>query len=195
MTNHTLTCLLALLVSTMTGCVGNSQLREIPSKPALVAYCHEESIQRIDIGEENQSHGDIISWSADVFDSMPPSRDHDDAEKVGSASGYMIVTRPKSVLDEMPGTDREFRLSTMSMSWADTDDSIIFTGVHAYSHDESSLDGQVTRPIVGGTGKFLGQDGIATVTSEGDNWFRVEIYLTRPVIFKKATKGLDPNAR
>jgi hypothetical protein len=195
MNNHTMTCLLALVVSTMTGCVGNSQVHDIPSKPTVGAYCHEEFIQRIDIGEENQSHGDIISWSADVFDSMPASRDHEDVNKVGSASGYMIVTRPKSVLDEMPETDREFRLSTMSMSWSGTDDSIIFTGVHAYSHDQSSLDGQVTRPIVGGTGRFLGQDGIATVTSEGDDWFRVEIYLTRPVMVKKATKGLDPNSR
>ena len=83
----------------------------------------------------------------------------------------------------------------MSMSWSGTDDSIIFTGVHAYSHDQSSLDGQVTRPIVGGTGKFLGQHGIATVTSEGDDWFRVEIYLTRPVMFKKSTTGLDANAK
>lgn len=195
MNNHILTCLVALVVTSMTGCVGNSQVHDIPSKPTVVAYCHEEFIQRIDIGEENQSHGDIISWSADVFDSMPASRDHEDVNKVGSASGYMIVTRPKSVLDEMPETDREFRLSTMSMSWSGTDDSIIFTGVHAYSHDQSSLDGQVTRPIVGGTGRFLGQDGIATVTSEGDDWFRVEIYLTRPVMVKKATKGLDPNAR
>jgi hypothetical protein len=125
----------------------------------------------------DQSHGDMVTWSADVFNEMPANRKHADGTVVGIASGYMIVTRPNHEVGTAADVDREFRVSTMTMSWNGTDDSIIFTGLHAYGHDAPRLDNTVTRPVVGGTGRFLGRAGVAAVIPEGEAWFRVEIYL------------------
>ncbi|MEC7582887.1 MAG: hypothetical protein VYE77_01100 [Planctomycetota bacterium] len=49
----------------------------------------------------------------------------------------------------------------------------------AYAHHAPRLDNEVTRAIIGGTGRFLGRAGIAKVIHDGDAWFRVESYLAR----------------
>ncbi len=185
MTRHCLQLALACTMLLAIGCSGpqtnTTGLTEakLASTPDVVAYCHEAFLERIDLGDAKQSHGDIVTWSADVFDEIPASRKKSDGRTTGIASGYMIVTRPNHEMGDHTGADREMRLSTMTMSWDGTDDSIIFTGLHAYGHDAPRLDNTVTRPIVGGTGRFLGRPGIAIVTPEGEAWFRVEIYLTK----------------
>ena len=174
----TLLCSAACLAgcSTPTSTVSPAHL---PSEPDVVAYCHESFMERIDLGDLKQSHGDLVTWSADVFESMPSSGDRADADAVGLASGYMIVTRPNHEVGDTAASDREFRLSTMTMSWNGTDDSIIFSGLHAYDHHAPRLDNIVTRPVIGGTGRFLARSGVATVSPEGDAWFKVQIYLAR----------------
>ena len=162
----------------MNGCATtNGSGASLSSSPDVVAYCHESFLERIDIGAAEQSHGDLVTWSADVFDSMPDSGDHRDVDAIGLASGYMIVTRPNHELIDDEESDREFRLSTMTMLWNDSDDSIIFSGLHAYGHHAGRLDNTVRRPVVGGTGRFLGRAGVAVVIPQGDAWFKVEIYL------------------
>ena len=127
----------------------------------MVVYCHESFLERIDIGEADQSHGDMVTWSADVFHEMPSSRKPADGEIVGIASGYMIVTRPNHEIGT--DVDREFRLSRMTVSWDDTDGSFIMTGPHSYGHHSPRLDNTVTRPIVGGTGRFFARPGVVGV--------------------------------
>ena len=169
-------------VSWIAGCSTPNSTRSgsnLPSTPDVVAYCHESFMERIDLGKLEQSHGDLITWSADVFEAMPESGNRIDAEAIGLASGYMIVTRPNHEVGDAADSDREFRLSTMTMSWNNTDDSLIFSGLHAYAHHVPRLDNTVTRTVVGGTGRFLGRPGIATVTPEGDAWFKVQIYLAQ----------------
>lgn len=173
---------LMICAAILVGCASGPEAgstRTLSSKPDVVAYCHESFMERIDLGQQDQSHGDLVTWSADVFDSMPTSRDRTDGKPVGLASGYMVVTHPNHEVNKPDHEDREFRLSTMTMEWDDSDDSIIFMGLHAYAHGAPRLDNQVSRPIIGGTGRFLGQSGVAVVTPEGEAWFRVDIYLAK----------------
>jgi len=167
----------ALLVTLSAGCAGGP--KSLPTKPDVVAYCHEAFLERIDLGTTNQSHGDMVTWSADVFDHKPANADRAAGEVVGMASGYMVVTHPNHEISKPDHDDREFRLSTMTMTWDETGDSLIFKGLHAYAHHAPRLDNDVTRAIIGGTGRFLGRSGIAKVIHDGDAWFRVEIYLAR----------------
>lgn len=179
---HILTIALTLYTTLVIGCASGSgdwHAQTLPTKPDIVTYCHEAFMERIDLGEQNQSHGDLVTWSADVFDSMPSTRDRTDGKVIGLASGYMVVTHPNHEVNKPDHEDREFRLSTMTMEWSESDDSLIFKGLHAYAHHAPRLDNQVSRPIIGGTGRFLGRSGVAIVTPEGEAWFRVDIYLAR----------------
>ena len=182
MTRRIIQLAIACSMTLFAGCAGNGQHDSrgdmtLSTEPDVVAYCHEAFLERIDLGAADQSHGDMVTWSADVFNEMPANRKRADGTVVGIASGYMIVTRPNHEVGTAADVDREFRVSTMTMSWDGTDDSIIFTGLHAYGHDAPRLDNTVTRPVVGGTGRFLGRAGVAAVIPEGEAWFRVEIYL------------------
>jgi hypothetical protein len=196
MTRHALRFILlacsSILIGGCAAAVGHQHRHleaTLPPEPDVVAYCHEAFLERIDLGDPGQSHGDMVTWSADVLDAIPASRDRADGTATGIASGYMIVTRPNDEVGSRVGDDREFRLSTMTMSWDGTDDSVIFSGLHAYGHDAPRLDNSVTRPIIGGTGRFLSRPGLAIVTPEGDAWFRVEIYLARQGTASNFTAG------
>jgi len=56
-------------------------------------------------------------------------------------------------------------------------DSHVFSGQQRYVHSRPRLDNHVRRPIICGTGRFLGRSGVAVVTPKGEAWFRVDIYL------------------
>ena len=171
---------LATLSTVLASCaLSTGSGMRLPDTPDIVAYCHEAFMERIDLGSADQSHGDLVTWSAEVYDHMPASGKRADGEVVGLASGYMVVTHPNHEISKAGHEDREFRISTMTMSWDKTGDTLLFKGLHPYAHGSARLDNHVTRAIIGGTGRFLGRSGIASVIPVADAWFRVEIYLAR----------------
>ena len=152
---------LALTMAMGTGCSTSNQ-RAIPATPSMTVFCLEGSLMKTDLGSEGSTHGDLTTWWANVYSSMP-------------TSGFMITTGPSKDLGDKDGF--EFRVSNFTLKLLDSNDSIVCSGIHRYEEAVGQLTNQVQRPITGGTGQFLGRAGEAIVTAEGDDWFRVDLYL------------------
>ncbi|MBQ72414.1 MAG: hypothetical protein CMJ67_05855 [Planctomycetaceae bacterium] len=157
-----------ILVSLGSGCASTSH-------PSLTVYCHEGELVRTDLGEPGPSHADITTWWADVHDVLPESRNPEDSEVVGLASGYNIVTGPIHLMQD--GKSHEYRVSNFHLSFLDSDDDIVWSGIHDYVHDQGQLINIAKRPITGGSGRFRDARGEGVVTPLGDDWFKVEIFL------------------
>lgn len=156
------------------GCASTG--RTLPTAPSVTVYCHQGSLTRTDLGTSGPSPADLITWWADVHDVLPESRDPQDSPVVGIASGFNVTTSPKHKMAD--GDKHEYRVSTFHLEWFDTVDEICWSGLHDYVHDGGQMINTARRPITGGMGRFLGRDGVADVTPLGDDWFRVDLYLT-----------------
>ena len=165
---------LALAMAMGTGCSTSNQ-RAIPATPTMTVFCLQGSLMKTDLGSEGSTHGDLTTWWANVYSSMPTSKNPKDTTLVGIASGFMITTGPSKDLGDKDGF--EFRVSNFTLKLLDSNDSIVCSGIHRYEEAVGQLTNQVQRPITGGTGQFLGRAGEAIVTAEGDDWFRVDLYL------------------
>lgn len=161
------TMLAAMLIASIgSGCA---------SRTTLTVYCHEGDLVRSDVGQDGSSHGDLTTWWADVHEVLPESRDPEDSAVVGIASGFNIVTGPVAQMDGRPG--HEYRISNFHLVWFDSNDEVIWSGLHDYGHEEGTLINTAERPIIGGSGRFLGHDGVSVVTPLGDDWFKVDLHL------------------
>ena len=143
--------------------------------PSLTVYCHEGELIRTDLGEPGASHADLTTWWADVHEELPESRDPADSEVIGIASGYNVVTSPSHQMPD--GLAHEYRVSNFHLSFFDSNDKVVWTGLHDYCHDQGGLINEARRPIIGGSGRFVGARGEGVVTPVGDDWFRVDLYL------------------
>ncbi|MAD20165.1 MAG: hypothetical protein CMJ52_08250 [Planctomycetaceae bacterium] len=165
---------IALLLGMVTaGCATTS--RTLPTEPTLTVYCHEGDLQRCDVADTGPSLGDLTAWWADVHGELPASRDPKDSPKIGIASGFNITTSADHELGD--GQFHEFRVSNFNLRWFDSEDQLVWSGLHDYASEGGRLINEARRPVIGGAGRFLDRPGVAVVTPEGGNWFRVDLYL------------------
>lgn len=165
---------LVMIMTLATGCA-TSNRRTVPTSPTMTIYCLQGDLIRLDLGDSGPSHADLTTWWANVYSSFPKSGNASDASIIGIASGFNIVTSQNKKIEGKK--DLEFRASTFNIELFESKDSIVFGGL--YRNDEGTAQPtiQVRRPVLGGSGQFLGRDGECVVTPEGDNWFRVDFYL------------------
>ena len=159
---------LVMLIALGSGCSRNPA-------PNLILYCHEGDLTRTDLGDEGPSNGDLTTWWADVHEVLPESGDPADSKVVGIASGYNIVTGPLRMMKD--GSSHEYRVSSFHLSFLDSEDDIVWSGIHDYVDSEGPLINTARRPITGGSGRFVGARGESVVTPLGEDWFKVEIFL------------------
>ncbi|MCP4794649.1 MAG: hypothetical protein GY885_00650 [Phycisphaeraceae bacterium] len=164
----------ALLIAATAGCATTTS-RTLSTEPTLTVYCHEGELSRCDLADSGPSQGDLTTWWADVHADLPESRDPDDSPRIGIAGGFSITTSPKH--DFGDGQLHEFRASNFNLRWFDSEDQIIVCGLHDYANEGGRLINACRRPVIGGTGRFLDRPGVAAVTPEGDDWFRVDLFL------------------
>lgn len=145
------------------------------SSRTLTVYCHEGALVRTDLGTPGPSQADLTTWWADVHETLPESLDPADSPVVGIASGFNVVTVSEGEVTERPS--REYRVSNFHLVWFDSNDELVWTGLHDYGHDDGRLINVADRPISGGTGRFLGSHGRSVVTPLGDKWFQVDLYI------------------
>ena len=165
----------ALLLGIATaGCAATAS-RTLPTDPTLTVYCHQGNLERCDLADPGASQGDLTTWWANVHGDLPSSRDPKDSPRIGIASGFNVTTSSKHQLgdDEL----HEFRVSNFTLKWSDSDDQLIWSGLHDYANESGQLINTCRRPVIAGSGRFLGRPGVAAVTPEGDDWFRVDLFL------------------
>ncbi|MCP4833521.1 MAG: hypothetical protein GY895_02040 [Phycisphaera sp.] len=164
----------ALLAAATAGCATTTS-RTLSAEPTLTVYCHEGELSRCDLADSGPSQGDLTTWWADVHADLPESRNPDDSPRIGIAGGFNITTSPKHDLDD--GRLHEFRASNFNLKWFDSEDQIVVCGLHDYANEGGQLINECRRPVIGGSGRFLDRPGVATVTPEGGDWFRVDLFL------------------
>ena len=130
---------------------------------------------RTDLGERGTSSGDLTIWWANVHAVLPASRNPADSPIVGIASGFNVTASPYREMGD--GLEHEYRVSTFHLEWFGTEDEVCRSGLHDYANTDGPLINACRRPIIGGTGWFLGRAGVARVAPLGDDWFRVDLYL------------------
>ena len=149
--------------------------RTLPTEPTLTVFCHQGNLMRADLATPGPSHGDLTTWWANMYADLPASGDPADSPQIGIASGFNVTTSPDHELGD--NKQHEFRVSNFNLRWSDSEDQLVWSGLHDYANEGGELINTCQRPIIGGTGRFLGRPGVAVVIPEGNDWFRIDLFL------------------
>lgn len=125
----------------------------------LTVYQDAPNIGLLDLGAPGNSLGDVYHFSAPLH-----------SERGGPVTGEVIGSKTlvKLATDANPNMER--RATLLFFTFADGKDQIIAFGAADYSPSASEFDaGQpVVRPVLGGTGKYMGARGQVTSTRNAD---------------------------
>jgi hypothetical protein len=152
-----MTGLAALLASVlMSACGAHSSNR---STETFTVYEDAPRMNLLDLGAPGKSLGDVYHFSASLH-----------SERGGPITGEVIGSKTlvKVATDANPNLER--RATLLFFTLADGKDQIIAFGAADYSPSAPEFDaGQsVVRPVLGGTGKYLGARGEVSSTRNAD---------------------------
>jgi hypothetical protein len=130
-----------------------------PSNETFTVYQDAPKMSLLDLGAPGNSLGDVYHFSAPLH-----------SERGGPVTGEVIGSKTlvKVATDANPNLER--RATLLFFTFADGKDQIIAFGAADYSPSASEFDaGQpVVRPVLGGTGKYMGARGQVTSTRNAD---------------------------
>ena len=130
-----------------------------PSNETFTVYEDAPKMSLLDLGAPGNSLGDIYHFSAPLH-----------SERGGPVTGEVIGSKTlvKMATDADPNLER--RATLLFFTFADRKDQIIAFGVADYTPSAPEFDaGQsVVRPVLGGTGKYMGARGQVTTTRSAD---------------------------
>jgi hypothetical protein len=130
-----------------------------PATETFTVYQDAPKMSQLDLGAPGHSLGDVYHFSAPLH-----------SERGGPVTGEVIGTKTlvKEATDANPNLER--RATLLFFTFADRKDQIIAFGAADYSTSTPEFDaGQpVVRPVLGGTGKYMGARGQVTSTRNTD---------------------------
>ena len=130
-----------------------------PSNETFTVYQDAPKMSLLDLGAPGNSLGDVYHFSAPLH-----------SERGGPVTGEVIGSKTlvKVATDANPNMER--RATLLFFTFADGKDQIIAFGAADYSASAPEFDaGQpVVRPVLGGTGKYMGARGQVTSTRNAD---------------------------
>jgi hypothetical protein len=129
------------------------------STETFTVYEDAPKMSLLDLGAPGNSLGDVYHFSAPLH-----------SERGGPVTGEVIGSKTlvKVATDAKPNLER--RATLMFFTFADGKDQIVAFGAANYSPSAPEFDaGQpVVRPVLGGTGKYIGARGQVTSTRNAD---------------------------
>ena len=129
------------------------------STETLTIYQDAPKMSLLDLGAPGNSLGDVYHFSAALH-----------SERGGPVTGEVVGSKTlvKMPTDATPNMER--RATLMFFTFAEGKDQIIAFGAADYSPSvpEFDADKPVVRPVLGGTGKFMGARGQVTSTRNAD---------------------------
>jgi hypothetical protein len=154
---RTLTGLAALLLSSLiTACSAHSSN---PSVETFTLYEDAPKMSLLDLGAPGNSLGDVYHFSAPLH-----------SERGGPVTGELIGSKTlvKMPADANPNLER--RATLMFFTFANGNDQIIAFGAADYSPSDPEFEAgkSAVRPVLGGTGKYIGARGQVTSTRNQD---------------------------
>jgi len=154
---RTMTGLLALFASfAIAGCGSQSNK---PSTETFTVYEDAPKMSLLDLGAPGNSLGDVYHFSAQLH-----------SERGGPVTGELIGSKTlvKMPTDADPKTER--RATLMFFTFAGGKDQIIAFGAADYAPTipEFEAGQSAVRPVLGGTGKYIGARGQVTSTRNQD---------------------------
>jgi hypothetical protein len=130
-----------------------------PSNETFTVYEDAPKMILLDLGAPGNSLGDVYHFSAPLH-----------SERGGPVTGEVIGSKTlvRVATDANPNLER--RATLLFFTFADGKDQIIAFGAADYSPSAPEFDaGQpVVRPVLGGTGKYMGARGQVTSTRNAD---------------------------
>jgi hypothetical protein len=130
-----------------------------PSSETFTVYEDAPKMSQLDLGAPGSSLGDIYHFSAPLH-----------SKPGGPVTGEVIGSKTvvKVATDANPNLER--RATLLFFTFADGKDQIIAFGAADYTASAPEFDaGQpVVRPVLGGTGKYMGARGQVTSTRNAD---------------------------
>lgn len=146
----------ALTSVLIAACGANSNNR---STETFTVYQDAPKMSQLDLGAPGNSLGDVYHFSAPLH-----------SERGGPVTGENIGSKTlvKTATDANPNLER--RATLMFFTFGDGKDQIIAFGAADYSPSAPEFDAgrPVIRPVLGGTGKYMGARGQVTSTRNAD---------------------------
>jgi hypothetical protein len=129
------------------------------STKTLTIYQDAPKMSLLDLGAPGNSLGDVYHFSAALH-----------SERGGPVTGEVIGSKTLVKLPTDANPNQERRATLMFFTFADGKDQIIAFGAADYSPStpEFDADKPVVRPVLGGTGKYMGARGQVTSTRNSD---------------------------
>src|SRR5690242_11758047 len=133
-----------------------------PSTETLTVYQDAPKMTQLDLGAPGNSLGDVYHFSAALH-----------SERGGPVTGEVIGSKTLVKLPTEANPNQERRATLMFFTFADGKDQIIAFGAADYSPStpEFDADKPVVRPVLGGTGKYMGARGQVTSTRSSDGTY------------------------
>jgi len=130
-----------------------------PSTETFTIYQDAPKMSLLDLGAPGNSLGDVYHFSAALH-----------SERGGPVTGELIGSKTLVKLPTDANPNMERRATLMFFTFAEGKDQIITFGAGDYSPStpEFDADKPVVRPVLGGTGKYMGARGQVTSTRSPD---------------------------
>ena len=151
-----MTAATALVAALITACGAHSINQ---STETFTVYEDAPKMSLLDLGAPGNSVGDVYHFSAALH-----------SERDGPVTGELIGSKTLVKLPSDAHPNLERRATLMFFTFAGGKDQIIALGAADYSASTPEFEaGQVVvRPVLGGTGKYMGARGQVTSTRNGD---------------------------
>ena len=130
-----------------------------PSTESFTVYQDAPKMSLLDLGAPGNSLGDVYHFSAPLH-----------SERGGPVTGEIIGSKTLMKMPSDANPNLERRATLMFFTFADGNDQIIALGAADYtpSAPEFAAGQAVVRPVLGGSGKYMGARGQVTSTRNAD---------------------------
>ncbi len=134
-----------------------------PSTETFTVYEDAPKMSQLDLGEKGNSPGDAYHFLA-------PLR----SKPGGPVTGEVLGSKTLIKLTTDAKSNAEKRGTVLFFTFGNDQDQIVVFGVSDYSPTagEFAADKPVVRPVLGGTGKYMGARGQLTSTRNSDGTYR-----------------------
>ena len=133
--------------------------RSTPSTETFTVYEDAPKMSLLDLGVPGNSLGDVYHFSAPLH-----------LERGGPVTGELVGSKTLVKLPTDANPNMERRATLMFFTFADSKDQIIAFGAADYSPSTPEFEAgkSAVRPVLGGTGKYIGALGEVTSTRNAD---------------------------
>ena len=130
-----------------------------PSTETFTVYEDAPKMSQLDMGAPGNSLGDVYHFSAPLH-----------SERGGPVTGELIGSKTLVKMPSDSNPNMERRATLMFFTFANSKDQIVAFGAADYSPSTPEFEtGQsAVRPVLGGTGKYMGARGQVTSTRNAD---------------------------